>query len=295
MPSKPEPGLPVSDRAEQQRLTAIQRSGLFEGAWFAARNPDLAGSSHETLVHWHRYGWQEDRWPNPYFDPGYYRRRNPGCDGDPLLHYIRSGEAAGRRPVPYFDPAWYRRQYRVAPGELCLAHYLRHRCSGQVSPIPEFDAAFYLRVNPDVAAAGMDPMEHYLVGGFNEGRLPSASFDPRRGGGGTLHPNPLLAMLRWREEAGLDRDCPAHGQRSAAVHCAACRVRGSGGAAAWPGAESQTARLLPAALPSGAGERCLVGARLYRVDQSRPRFAALCGPLSAAHSARSRPLSPGRR
>ncbi len=200
--------VPVPDPAEQQCLTAIQRSGLFDGAWFAGRNADLAGTSHEPLVHWHRYGWQENRWPNPYFDPAYYRRRHPDCTGNPLLHYIQTGEAEGNRPVPYFDPAWYRSQYSVAPGELCLAHYLRHCRTGRVNPIPEFDAAFYLRINPDVAAAGMDPMDHYLVQGYREGRLPSPGFDPRRLGSRMLDPNPLLALLRWREEAGFDRGAP---------------------------------------------------------------------------------------
>ncbi len=39
-----------------------------------------------------------------------------------------------------------------------------------------FDAAWYLATNPDVAAAGIDPLEHYLASGQSEGRLPA----PRR-------------------------------------------------------------------------------------------------------------------
>ncbi len=190
----------MPDRAEQRRLTVIQRSGLFEGAWFIARNPDLGASSHAALVHWHRFGWREGRWPNPYFDPAYYVGRNPDCTGDPLLHYINSGEAAGRRPVPWFNPAWYRTQHAVPDGELCLAHYLRERRTGRVSPLTEFDSAFYLRTNPDVAAAGMDPMEHYMVQGFAEARAPCPGFDARRWPGAKLDPNPLLGLLRWREE-----------------------------------------------------------------------------------------------
>ncbi len=200
--------LSVSDPLEQQELAILQRSGLFEGEWFAARNTDVAGGSHAGLVHWHRYGWQEDRWPNPYFDPAYYRSRNPGSTANPLLHYIRQGEAAGRRPVAHFDPAWYRARHAVRPGELCLAHYLRHRLTGAVSPLAEFDAAFYLRENPDVAAAGMDPMEHYLVRGASEGRAPCPRFNPKRWGGAGLHANPLLGLLRWREEARLDTGAP---------------------------------------------------------------------------------------
>lgn len=40
----------------------------------------------------------------------------------------------------------------------------------------EFDAAFYLRQNPDVAATGMDPFQHYLWTGWREGRDPNPGF-----------------------------------------------------------------------------------------------------------------------
>ena len=51
-------------------------------------------------------------------------------------------------------------------------------------------------------------MEHYLVRGFSEGRAPCPGFDPRRWNGSGLDPNPLLGLLRWREQARLDRSAP---------------------------------------------------------------------------------------
>lgn len=42
-----------------------------------------------------------------------------------------------------------------------------------------FDGAYYLLQNPDVAAAGIDPFEHYLLTGWHEGRDPSAVFSTR--------------------------------------------------------------------------------------------------------------------
>ena len=44
-------------------------------------------------------------------------------------------------------------------------------------PDPLFDAQYYLAHNPDVAAAGVDPYQHYLIYGWKEGRDPSALFD----------------------------------------------------------------------------------------------------------------------
>src|SRR5450631_2868134 len=41
-----------------------------------------------------------------------------------------------------------------------------------------FDDKFYLKTYPDVAAAGIDPLLHYLLHGASEGRWPNPSFDP---------------------------------------------------------------------------------------------------------------------
>ena len=43
----------------------------------------------------------------------------------------------------------------------------------------EFDRAFYLDANPDVADAGIDPLEHYFHTGWREGRNPNNDFDTR--------------------------------------------------------------------------------------------------------------------
>lgn len=42
-----------------------------------------------------------------------------------------------------------------------------------------FDREFYLRTNPDVAAAGVDPYQHFLRYGWREGRNPNVVFDTR--------------------------------------------------------------------------------------------------------------------
>jgi hypothetical protein len=45
---------------------------------------------------------------------------------------------------------------------------------------PYLDTAYYLQENPDVAAAGMEPVRHYVLHGEGEGRRPRADFDPVR-------------------------------------------------------------------------------------------------------------------
>ncbi len=200
--------------ADEAELAILRETGLFDAAWFAERNPDLAGA--DALAHFHRFGWREGRWPNAYFDPEWYCRRYLDVrDGgmNPLLHYILYGEAEGRRPVEHFDPFWYRAHHGLPAKALCLAHFLARRRTGTVSPLREFDAADYMRLYPDVRAAGMDPFEHYLVQGAREGRRPSPGFDPAFYRDRYLRDlpdaNPLLHYLAHRDEPGVHPVRPA--------------------------------------------------------------------------------------
>ncbi len=209
------------DHAETHYLPAgalhlIEQSGLFDLDYYLACNPDMQPLRHEAMAHYHQYGWREGRKPNLYFDPLWYLQQNPDVAGqniDPLLHYLVRGEAEGLRPGPWFDPGWYRTQNGVPPGRHALAHYLEHRGSGTVSAMAEFDTPFYLRTYPDVADAGIDPLEHYMVQGFREARRPFAGFDPafyrQRYLDGSTDANPLLHYLAHRERADIHPCRPA--------------------------------------------------------------------------------------
>jgi glycosyltransferase involved in cell wall biosynthesis len=195
-------------------LEVIRLSGLFLPTTYLAHQTDVRPGA-DPLAHYHDHGWRTGAKPNPYFDPAWYRATNPDveqADTDPLLHYIGYGESEGRWPIGWFNPVWYRANHAVPPGQHALAHYLCHRTTG-ASPIPEFDSAWYLATYPDVAAAGMDPMEHYLVQGFREGRHPSRTFDSRfyriRYLRGRPAENPLLHYLAHRGEPGLHPSMPA--------------------------------------------------------------------------------------
>ena len=201
------------DAATVADLHALQRSGLFDGNWFLDRNPDLAAPGTDPLRHFHRWGWKENRWPNAYFEPFWYLAQNRDVRErgiDPLLHYALYGEAEGRRPIAYFDPNWYRDAYGIPIGTLCLAHFLEHRTGGSFSPIPEFDAAYYVARYPDVAEAGMDPFEHYLVRGASEDREPSREFDPEFYRSRYLRNQPsAIPLLHYRQSRHLPGIYPA--------------------------------------------------------------------------------------
>ena len=106
---------------------------LFCGDWYISRRPDLAVSGVNPLAHYLSHGWREGVSPHPLFDTDYYlAQAGRGGRGQPaLLHYLTQGWREGFKPHPLFDPAWYLDRY------------------------------------PDVAAAGAEPLAHFVTaGGF---------------------------------------------------------------------------------------------------------------------------------
>ena len=168
------------------------------------------------------------------------------ASGDnPLAHYFFYGEQEGRAPGPCFDPAWYRQTHGLGPEASPLADFLARRGREAVSPIPEFDAAFYLGTYPDVARAGIDPFEHYLLQGHREGRNPAPDFDTgcyrERHLAGDPEINPLIHWRAHRGQLGLPATAaPATGIASELRRRVA------------PGPEFEERRPLPASAPRRA-------------------------------------------
>jgi hypothetical protein len=105
----------------------------------------------------------------------------------------------GGEPHPLFDPAFYLRQYPdvAAAGVNPLLHYLKYGTAEMRQPHPLFDPAFYLDRNPDVGAAGIDPLLHYIRNGAAEDRKPHPLFEPAyyRATSGECPANPLVHFL----------------------------------------------------------------------------------------------------
>lgn len=149
---------------------------LFDGAWYAANTPDLAGSSRlEQAEHYVTDGGPEGRSPHPFFDSAYYLQENSDiaeAGANPLVHYLRSGDAEGRRPNPYFDPAWYRKVVGIkgfAAGAYLEAPLPRS------APSEEFDPAWYSSTYADSAESGLDPLIFHLMYGNGRPASPDDS------------------------------------------------------------------------------------------------------------------------
>jgi 1,4-dihydroxy-2-naphthoate octaprenyltransferase len=119
-------------------------------SWYLRTYPDIAAAGMDPVEHYLRAGWREGRDPRPDFSTSGYLEANRQSEGNPLLCYLRNG---GTKVQSSFaadsDPA-----------------------SGDHG----VDRTWYLGTYPDVAAAGMDPVEHYLRWGRREGRYPRPDY-----------------------------------------------------------------------------------------------------------------------
>ncbi|MCA6240667.1 MAG: hypothetical protein IM667_08530, partial [Phenylobacterium sp.] len=95
------------------------------------------------------------------------------------------------------DPDWYRAMNPdvAAAGADPVDHFLRHGWREGRDPVAAFSVRDYLELYPDVAAAGINPFIHWLKAGKAEGRL------PRREVGRAARAAALLEPLKVR----LDR------------------------------------------------------------------------------------------
>ncbi len=121
-------------------LVERERSGgMFDSAWYMSKNPDVATAGIDPFEHFVLYGCFEGRSPSPKY----------------LLADMTV--AGGRRYSGVDNP---------------FAAVLLDRESAAC----QLDVAWYLKANPDLVAAGVDPVLHYYNNGWVERRKPSPQF-----------------------------------------------------------------------------------------------------------------------
>ena len=103
------------------------------------------------------------------------------CDSETkkLQGALSDGEETELATSGLFDREWYLKTYLdvAAAGIDPWQHFIKLGSSEGRNPNSLFDSKWYLDTNPDVAAAGMNPVIHYVRHGGTEGRDPSKAFD----------------------------------------------------------------------------------------------------------------------
>ncbi|MCJ2126387.1 rhamnan synthesis F family protein [Methylobacterium sp. J-077] len=156
------PDVPLAEAArhyvQEDAARGLSPSPLFDGPWYLTNHPDVAAAELNPLLHYLDSGWSEGREIRPITDPD---------------------EVARIAQSELFDADWY--QASQAPGvtrDRAARHYLQEGAANGLSPGPLFDGPWYLANNADVAAAGRNPLLHYLNDGRAEGRPICPFADP---------------------------------------------------------------------------------------------------------------------
>lgn len=174
-------------------------SAAVDPTFYRAVYPELDEADLDPVRHYAAQGWREGRDPAPWFCASAYLAANADVRRaglEPLYHYLLIGRREGREVAPSpkgesyllgragrgeplgwrFDPAPARPAAPPQPIPAPPADDPHAAAHQRALVATEFDAAFYLDANPDVGAAGTDPLEHFLMAGWREGRDPNARF-----------------------------------------------------------------------------------------------------------------------
>jgi hypothetical protein len=184
-------------RQIKEEYEVLKSSGLFSKAAYLRLHPDVRKSDVDPIYHYLKFGVEEARNPNAWFDTEYYRTSYPdvGESGmNPFVHYLLYGRQEGRACHPegrgrpwtedeekwyemiresgLFDGAYYLENYEEVGrlGRDPLRHFIEIGAEKGYRPNAWFDAEYYRTSYPDVGESGMNPFVHYLLYGRQEGR-----------------------------------------------------------------------------------------------------------------------------
>ena len=189
----------VAFGSSQASTTITLGDRLFDPGYYLRQNPDVAAAGADPYQHFMYYGWREGREPSLLFSVSKYLAANPdvGRAGlNPLIHYELYGQAEGRAASPtggtatpdlLIDPAFYAQQLGASTVPAGIAGQQQASWSYDatgwrrgLNPNALFDTNYYLAQNPDVRAAGANPLTHYEQYGWREQRDPSLLFSTRK-------------------------------------------------------------------------------------------------------------------
>ena len=178
----------------------------FDERFYAVRYPDITPGLVDPLEHYALFGWKEGRDPCEWFSTQRYLAHHADVAQrgvNPLLHYVLYGQHEGRRVWP-------------ASGTPAAAASPPHP-SGEISELDKveicdylrtaFDSSYYADRYPDMATGLVDPLEHYAIFGWKEGRDPCDWFSTRRylahhADVATKGVNPLLHYILYGQHEG---------------------------------------------------------------------------------------------
>ncbi|KAK0341875.1 hypothetical protein LTR94_024619 [Friedmanniomyces endolithicus] len=148
-------------------------------------------------LHYLEEGWLQGLDPAPDFETSFYLAANADVSAagiNPFVHYLAEGRSEGRLGAQSqkidveaassnnddvralisaeFSEEYYRSNNRDLPGDIrYLDHFVFEGWKQGRDPNPFFSVSGYLEMYPDVRASGMNPFQHFILAGRQEGRV----------------------------------------------------------------------------------------------------------------------------
>lgn len=162
----------AQDFFQRAAMSDMSPVRFFDPGWFRSRYRVTAANAFLSDL-------QNPQWrfavPSPVFAPRWYARRySLPSSVHPLLDFLLCAE--DRNPHPLLDVKFLKQQSSSWNVGSIALEYLTDVQRFRLKPHPLFDTQWYLLNNPDVAAAAVNPLEHYLQFGHAEGRTPNRLF-----------------------------------------------------------------------------------------------------------------------
>ena len=185
----------------------------FDVGFYLEQNQDVAHAGVEPIEHFIRFGWREGRDPSATFNVNEYLSNKVDVKEsgiNPLVHHVLAHDEARRMAKSVkaeqreeSDKNIVLHNYehmnpemsglgaeKPSDGEVASDEGVQNDGENDKLTLPleiekrliesEFDTQFYLERNGDVADSDFEPIEHFILFGWREGRDPSSSFNVQK-------------------------------------------------------------------------------------------------------------------
>lgn len=165
------------NEAEIVQVEFIKNSGLFDEAWYVKNYPDVRMSKLDPIYHYVKYGANEGRNPNNWFDTSDYSSKHMSADSgaelNQFVHYIKN-----RRPIPApkkeldSNSIAEKLDLKLNKGHLsAFSDFSVKIALDRFKNFPLFSDADYLCLNEPLRKVDkLIPHQHALTYGISEGR-----------------------------------------------------------------------------------------------------------------------------
>ena len=158
----------------------IEKSGLFDIKYYLFSYPDVRQQDIDPIMHYIKYGVKEEKNPSEEFDTNFYLYSNKDIDINkinPLVHFILHGcnekRICNKKSVLSEEKMLIELidELNLVEGKIEMLSFIKNKLE-RIEVKGVFSSEDYLELYPDLKAANINPLVHYLMHGKKEGRIP---------------------------------------------------------------------------------------------------------------------------